>query len=66
MVSWDDGIVLMQVGDFGDKIKCQAAVISEAEVSNEDSVLRIQKTVIKELLYRWISWIQEQLRPFLI
>lgn len=45
----------MQVGDFGDKIKCQAAVISEAEVSNRDSVLRIQRQLSKRLLYRWIS-----------
>lgn len=56
----------MQVGDFGDKIKCQAAVISEAEVSNEDSVLRIQKRVIKEAAIQMDLLIQKQLRPFLI
>lgn len=41
-------------------------MISEAEVSNEDSVFRIQKGVIKEAVIQMYLLAQEQLRPLLI
>ena len=63
MVSWDDAYFLFRLVILETKIKCQAAVISEAEVSNEDSVFRIQKGVIKEAVIQMYLLAQEQLRP---